>query len=63
LHYTALSTKASKVFDEIAKSNREGMAMYGFPFKAGFSSALVAGWVSIPLVFDKATVRVFTLLF
>ena len=52
-----------KVFDEIAASNREGMGLYAFPFKAGFSSAIVAGWVSIPLVFHKETMTWFNHVF
>ena len=35
------------------------MPVYAFPFQVGFTSALVGGWVSIPLVFDEQTMKWF----
>ncbi|KAL3804829.1 hypothetical protein HJC23_006601 [Cyclotella cryptica] len=51
--------EAKKVFEKIAASNREGMHLYAFPFQAGFAAAFLGGWVSIPLVFDEATMTWF----
>jgi hypothetical protein len=35
------------------------MSIYAFPFKVGFTSALIAGWVSFPLVFHEQTMTWF----
>lgn len=51
--------QAAKVFAEIADNNRKWMPIYAFPFQVGFTSALVGGWVSIPLVFHEGTMKWF----
>lgn len=51
--------EAMKVFNEIAKTNREGMSAAALPFQIGLSAALVGGWVSIPLVFNLQAVEWF----
>eukprot|EP00580_Thalassiosira_gravida_P003444 CAMPEP_0201621948 /NCGR_PEP_ID=MMETSP0492-20130828/47154_1 /ASSEMBLY_ACC=CAM_ASM_000837 /TAXON_ID=420259 /ORGANISM="Thalassiosira gravida, Strain GMp14c1" /LENGTH=503 /DNA_ID=CAMNT_0048091519 /DNA_START=173 /DNA_END=1686 /DNA_ORIENTATION=- len=48
--------EAMKVFEKIAKTNREGMALAAFPFYLGFGIAVTAGYASFPLVFHKETV-------
>mmetsp|Transcript_28853 Transcript_28853/g.54551 ORF Transcript_28853/g.54551 Transcript_28853/m.54551 type:complete len:326 (-) Transcript_28853:201-1178(-) len=51
--------EAMKVFEKIAKTNREGMALAAFPFYLGFGIAVTAGYASFPLVFHKETVEWF----
>ena len=51
--------EAIKVFNEITKTNREGMSAAALPFQIGLSAALVGGWVSIPLVFNLQAVEWF----
>ena len=51
--------EAMKVFNEIAKTNREGMSAAALPFQIGLSAALVGGWASIPLVFNLQAVEWF----
>ncbi|KAL7526005.1 hypothetical protein ACHAXR_001265 [Thalassiosira sp. AJA248-18] len=52
-------TKAMKVFNEIAKTNREGMFAAALPFYFGFGVSVTAGYASIPLTFNLATVEWF----
>ena len=47
------------MFEKIAKTNREGMALAAFPFYLGFGIAVTAGYASFPLVFHKETVEWF----
>lgn len=44
--------EAMKVFEEIAKTNREGMLTASLPFYLGFGVSFGGGLVSIPLVFN-----------
>lgn len=48
--------EAMKVFNEIAKTNREGMALAATPFYVGLSAAVIGGYGSIPLVFNLSAV-------
>lgn len=45
--------EAMKKFEKIEVSSREGVAMYGFPFKLGIATAFTTGVVSTPLVFER----------
>lgn len=49
--------EAMKIFDEIAMTNRRGIGMAAAPFYTGFSVAVVAGYGSIPAVFDLGSVE------
>lgn len=51
--------EAMKVFNEIAKTNREGMALAATPFYVGLSAAVIGGYGSIPLVFNLPAVHWF----
>lgn len=51
--------EAMKVFNEIAKTNREGMFAAALPFYVGFGASVTAGYASIPLTFNLATVEWF----
>lgn len=55
--------EAMKVFDDIAKTNREGMFTAALPFYVGLGAAVAAGYISIPLVFDLSTVKWFNQIF
>jgi len=48
--------EAMKVFEKIAKTNREDMAVAAFPFYLGFGIAITAAYGSIPLVFHLPAV-------
>lgn len=48
-----------KVFNEIAKTNREGMFEAALPFYCGFGASMIGGMVSFPLVFERGTVEWF----
>lgn len=49
--------EAMKIFDQIRKTNRRGMGMAAAPFYIGFSGAVIAGYGSIPAVFDLSSVQ------
>lgn len=51
--------EAMKVFNEIAKTNREGMDLAATPFYVGLSAAVIGGYGSIPLVFNLSAVHWF----
>ncbi|KAL3762586.1 hypothetical protein ACHAW5_003202 [Stephanodiscus triporus] len=51
--------EAMKVFEEICTKNREGMVIAALPFYAGFGSAVIGCYASIPLVFDRTLVEWF----
>ena len=44
--------EATKTFQQIAEKNREGVAIASLPYKIGITTALVAGFGAIPMVFD-----------
>jgi hypothetical protein len=46
-------------FKEIAKKNLEGAWLLGVPYRIGITAALVAGFGSIPMVFDLGTAQWF----
>jgi len=51
--------EAMKTFEEIAKTNREGMTFAAFPSFSGFVVAGSAGFISIPFVFNRGLVEWF----
>jgi len=51
--------EAMKVFEEIAKTNREGMFIHALPFYFGCGASVTLGYASIPLVFELRTVEWF----
>ena len=48
--------EAMKVFDEISMTNRRGMQAAAAPFYFGGTVAVIAGYGSIPAVFDLKSV-------
>eukprot|EP00529_Nitzschia_sp_RCC80_P030982 CAMPEP_0113517312 /NCGR_PEP_ID=MMETSP0014_2-20120614/42166_1 /TAXON_ID=2857 /ORGANISM="Nitzschia sp." /LENGTH=294 /DNA_ID=CAMNT_0000414449 /DNA_START=121 /DNA_END=1005 /DNA_ORIENTATION=- /assembly_acc=CAM_ASM_000159 len=44
--------EATKTFKQIAEKNREGVALASLPYKIGITTALVAGFGAIPMVFE-----------
>ena len=46
---------ACKQFEEIAAKNREGMWLAAIPYQIGVATAVSAGLLSIPMVFDLNT--------
>ncbi len=48
-----------KVFEKIAKTNREDMPLAALPFYTGVFVSVTAGYVSIPLVFHRGIVEWF----
>merc|ERR1719291_1012796 len=51
--------EAMKIFNNIAKSNREKIGFSAYPFYVGLSTSVVASYVSLPLVFELNTVKWF----
>jgi hypothetical protein len=51
--------EASLKFKEISKKNLEGAWLLSVPYKLGITAALVAGFGSIPMVFDLGTAQWF----
>lgn len=51
--------KATEKFKEIAKKNLDGAWLLSVPYRLGISVALIAGFGSIPMVFDLGTAQWF----
>ena len=47
---------ARPIFLEMVRENRKGLFMITLPYKVGVASAVVAGVISLPMVFDYNTV-------
>jgi hypothetical protein len=52
-----------KVFEQIRKTNREGMFFAALPFYSGFGAAMIGCVASFPLVFDRTLVEWFNAAF
>ena len=52
-----------KVFEQIRKTNREGMFFAALPFYSGFGVATIGCGASFPLVFDRTLVEWFNAAF
>jgi hypothetical protein len=51
--------QAHGVFLEMVRENRKGISLVTLPYKVGVVTAVVAGFASLPLVFDYSTVMWF----
>lgn len=47
--------QATEVYSKISNKNKQHMFLLSLPYQMGIVSALAAGMVSIPMVFDKST--------
>jgi hypothetical protein len=54
---------AEKIFLKILESNRKGLFLATLPYKIGITAALVAGFASIPMIFELNTVMWFNELY
>ena len=54
---------AQPTFLKMVQSNRRGLLIYTLPYKIGITSALVAGFVSFPMIFHIDTVLWFNELY
>lgn len=48
--------EAQPIFDKMVESNRNGLFLATLPYKVGIAAALVAGFGSLPMIFDINTV-------
>lgn len=51
-----LREEAQPIFDKMVESNRKGLFVATLPYKIGIAAALVAGFGSLPMIFDINTV-------
>ncbi|GAX26406.1 hypothetical protein FisN_37Hu044 [Fistulifera solaris] len=51
--------EATKVFEQIRMKNRENMALLAIPYHIGIATAVSAGFLAIPMVFDLGTAKWF----
>lgn len=51
-----LRKEAQPIFDKMVESNRNGLFLATLPYKVGIAAALVAGFGSLPMIFDINTV-------
>jgi hypothetical protein len=55
--------EAEKTFHKMVSENRKGLFFSTLPYKTGITFALVAGFASIPMIFDLSTVLWFNELY
>lgn len=51
--------EATKIFELIQAKNRQGMAMLAVPYYVGIATAVTAGIIAVPMVFDLGTAKWF----